>query len=220
MAAKKSSQSKQPTPAQLAALKKTKVGSIKPDTAITKMGQPAKGLANPRGTDRYSTTAKTPISKGAFAGSGNPKGKMFNITKGNVVNAALTATALPGSGTFTKWAAGKVAGKVAGPVGDATWNVAAKGISTMRGGGRLYNASTPFGKTLASTKIMNAGQKGAAMTGLETRAANIANTAERAAAGAAARVTKEVIRKATGGAKAVGVTGAVVNAKKNNKKKK
>ena len=63
MAAKKSSQGKTPTPAQVAALKKTKVGSIKPDTAITKKGQKATGLASPRGTDRYSTTAKTPISK-------------------------------------------------------------------------------------------------------------------------------------------------------------
>ena len=57
MAAKKSSQGKTPTPAQIAALKKTPVGKIKPTEAITKKGQAAKGLAKSTTPDRFSSTA-------------------------------------------------------------------------------------------------------------------------------------------------------------------
>lgn len=210
-----------PSAAQIAALKGP-TSTRKPTEAITAKGQKATGLAKStvKG-NRFSSTAKTPVYKTqqGLRGSGTPLASSLNYkpTKGNVVNAALTATALPGSGQFSRWAAGKIAGKVGGATGDATWTVASKGISSMKGGGRVYKASTPFGKTLGSTKIMNQGQKYAAMTGLETRAANIATTAERAAAGAASKITKQIIRKATGGAKVAGAGAAVVANKKKKK---
>lgn len=220
----KSSNDNKGTKAQIAALK-GKTTTRKPTEAITAPGQKAKGLAKStvKG-NRFSSNAKTPVYKAqqGLRGTGTPLATSLNYrpTKGNIVNAALTATALRGSGQFSSWAAKKIAGKVAGPTGDATWAAASKGISTMRGGGRVYKTSTPFGKTLGSTKIMNAGQKAASMTGLETRAANIATTAERAAAGAASRITKKVIRNATGAAKVAGVAGAVGNAAIKKKKKK
>jgi hypothetical protein len=213
--------SSSPSAAQIAALKGP-TSTRKATEAITAPGQKATGLAKStvKG-NRFSSTAKTPVYKAqqGLRGTGGSLTSAlgYKPTKSNIVNAALTVTALPGSGQVSKYVAGKIAGKVAGPTGDATWTAASKGISAMKGGGRVYKASTPFGKTLGSTKIMNAGQKAASMTGLETRAANIANTAERAAAGAASRITKKIIRNATGGAKVTGVGAAAVANKKKKK---
>jgi hypothetical protein len=68
-----------------------KTGTRKPTEAITQKGQKATGLAKPTNQNRFSSTAKTKISTGPFANSGNPNSKQFNVTKGNVANAALTA---------------------------------------------------------------------------------------------------------------------------------
>ena len=86
----------------------------KPTEAITNKGQKATGLAkSPVAGNRFSSTAKTTSSTGIFAGTGTPlgAGKMFNITKGNVANAALTVV---GGGVSTNVA------KVASRAVDAT----------------------------------------------------------------------------------------------------
>lgn len=212
--------SSSPSAAQIAALKGP-TSTRKPTEAITAPGQKATGLAKStvKG-NRFSSTAKTKVNTGVFAGSGNPKGKQFNLTKGNIVNAALTVTALPGSGQVTKWAAGKIAGKVGGATANATWNSAAKGLGSISSGGKVSRGFGPMGPTLKSTRIMNPAQKSSALNALETRAANITNAAAKASATAASNITKKVIRNTVGGAKIAGATGAVGKNLYNRKKKK
>jgi hypothetical protein len=50
---------KAPTPAQIAALKKSK--GVKPTAAFTKPSQKATGLAKSTVKDRFASTAKTPV---------------------------------------------------------------------------------------------------------------------------------------------------------------
>lgn len=200
MAAKKSS-SKTPTPAQLAALKKTKVGSIKPDTAITKKGQKATGLASPRGTDRYSTTAKTPIYKAGtgLRGSGTPSGamKISNPTKGNLVNAALTVTGVKGTGIVAQ-KAGQAAGKF---VGNKAFPILAKGLDASGMGGKIYGALTPQGRAIASTAIGTSAQQAARMENLTKIAVSRSNQI-------ASSVAKDVAKGVSIGGRAVSVVAA------------
>ena len=88
---------KNPTPAQIAALKKSK--GVKPTAAITKPGQKATGLAKSTVKDRFASTAKTPvrgnISGLSMRGSGTPLGTSMAInplSKNQILNAAVSAT--------------------------------------------------------------------------------------------------------------------------------
>lgn len=201
MAAKKSSSSKSPTPAQLAALKKTKVGSIKPDTAITKKGQKATGLASPRGTDRYSTTAKTPIrpAQSGLRGTGTPLNVSlgYKPTKGNVVNAALTATGVKGTGVVAK-TVGKAAGKF---VGNKAFPILAKGLEASGMGGKIYGALTPQGRAIASTAIGTSAQQAARMENLTKIAVSRSNQI-------ASSVAKDVAKGVSIGGRAVSIVAA------------
>jgi len=165
---------KNPTPAQIAALKKSK--GVKSTAAITKPGQKAKGLA-PR--TPAPAGKRTPIKNAGsgFAGSGMPLGASLGvskITKGNVANAALAVTLLPGSGQVTRYVAGKAGGKVA----QAAFKASTKGFGASGAGGKIKDVMTPFGKTIASTSIGSAGQQSARMGNLE-----IAKAKEAARAG-------------------------------------
>lgn len=114
MAAKKNSQGKQPTPAQIAALKKTPVGKIKPTEAATKKGQAAKGLSKSTvNGNRFSSTAKgtgsetkagtfvkkatETVAKGtiSLSGAGGVGKAAINPTKKNILNAAIGIAPLP-----------------------------------------------------------------------------------------------------------------------------
>jgi len=164
---------KNPTPAQIAALKNSK--GIKPTAAFTNKGQKATGLAKSNVTDRFASTAKTPVknAKSGFAGSGSSLGSSFGvskITKTNVANAAFAATLLPGSGQVTRYVAGAT-GKF---VAKTTFGVASKGLEVSGAGGKIKNVMTPFGKTIASTRIGSPAQQAASMGGLVKRAENIA----------------------------------------------
>jgi hypothetical protein len=165
---------KPPTTAQIAALKKSK--GVKPTAAITKPGQKPTGLA-PR--TPAPVGKRTPIKNAGsgFAGSGMPLGASLGvskITKGNVANAALAATLLPGSGQVTRYVAGK-AGSI---VASAAFKASTKGFGASGAGGKVKNVMTPFGKTLGSTSIGSAGQQSARMGNLE-----IAKAKEAARAG-------------------------------------
>ena len=209
---------KNPTPAQIAALKKSK--GVKPTAAITKPGQKATGLAKPTVKDRFASTAKTPVknAKSGFAGSGSSIGSSLGvskITKTGVANAALAATLLPGSGQVARYVAGKAGGKVA----QATFKASTKGFGASGAGGKVSNVMTPFGKTLGSTSIGSAGQQSARMGNLE-----IAKSKEAARAGF--DIANQVIRgvnKAGKVVKATTITGVVgkgvaSKVKKNTKK--
>jgi hypothetical protein len=164
---------KNPTPAQIAALKNSK--GIKPTAAFTNKGQKATGLAKSNVTDRFSSTAKTKVknANSGFAGSGSSLGSSLGvskITKGSVANAVVTATFLPGSGQVTRY----VAGKLGGIVAKDTFAVASKGLEASGAGGKIKDVMTPFGKTIASTRIGSPAQQAASMGGLIKRAENIA----------------------------------------------
>ena len=177
---------KPPTPAQLKALKDSK--GVKPTAAITKPGQKATGLAKSTVKDRFASDGKTSVKKATsgFAGSGTPLGASMGINplnKGQITNAALTATALPGSGQATRY----VAGKLGGIVAKETFVVASKGLEVSGAGGKIKDVLTPFGKTIASTRIGSPAQQAASMGGLIKRAENIATGSGQRIAGRVAR---------------------------------
>jgi hypothetical protein len=164
---------KNPTPAQIKALKDSK--GVKSTAAITKPGQKAVGLAKSSVPDRFASTAKTPVKKATsgLAGSGTPLGASMGINpvnKKQITNAALAATFLPGSGQVTRY----VAGKLGGIVAKDTFAVASKGLEASGAGGKIKDVMTPFGKTIASTRIGSPAQQAASMGGLIKRAENIA----------------------------------------------
>jgi len=85
---------KNPTPAQLKALKDSK--GVKPTAAFTKTGQKATGLAKSSTPNRFALTAKTPVKKATsgFAGSGTPLGASMGVnplSKGQIARAASTS---------------------------------------------------------------------------------------------------------------------------------
>ena len=72
-------------------------GTRRPTEAITRPGQtPTTPLAKSTVKNRFEFTGPK-LSTGPFANSGNPNSKQFNVTKGNVANAALTVLASPAS---------------------------------------------------------------------------------------------------------------------------
>ena len=157
---------KNPTPAQIAALKKSK--GVKPTEAFTKPGQKATGLAKSSTPDRFASTAKTPVKKATsgFAGSGTPLGASMGINpvnKGQIANAALTAVALPGSGQVRNYLGAKAGTRVT----EAAFKASTKGFGASGAGGKVKNVMTPFGKTLGSTSIGSSGQQAARMNNLE-----------------------------------------------------
>jgi hypothetical protein len=146
----------------------------KPTEAITNKGQKATGLSKPTTQDRFSSTAKTKLSTGPFANSGNPNSKQFNVTKGNVANAAFTVVASPAS--VGKGALGPVTSavvkKVEKYVGGKALPVLAQGLDKSGAGGKLYGALTPEGVAIASTRIGSAAQQSARMGNLTKNAIN------------------------------------------------
>lgn len=199
-----SNMAKNPTPAQIAALKKSK--GVKPTEAFTKPGQKATGLTKSSTPDRFSSTAKTKVknANSGFAGSGSSLGSSLGvskITKGSVANAAFVATALPGSGQVTRY----VAGKLGGIVAKETFVVASKGLEVSGAGGKIKDVMTPFGKTIASTRIGSPAQQAASMGGLIKRAENIAT-------GSGQRIGNKIVRgmNTAGNVVKTGATTAVV----------
>lgn len=140
----------------------------KPTEAITNKGQKATGLSKPTTTDRFSSTAKTKLSTGPFANSGNPNSKQFNVTKGNVANAALTVALAPAS--VGRGAVGPITSavvkKVEKYVGGKALPVLSKGLEASGAGGKIKDVITPMGKTIASTRIGTAAEQGARMGNL------------------------------------------------------
>jgi hypothetical protein len=177
----------------------------KPTEAITNKGQKATGLSKPTTQDRFSSTAKTKLSTGHFANSGNPNSKQFNVTKGNVANAALIAV----GGPILKAATGKIAGvvgqKVSTVVEEAAWNAASKGLGASGAGGKVKNVMTPMGKTLGSSSIGSPAQQAARMN-------NLAANAEKIAYSTSAEVARKAIRGINSAGKIVrvGASGALI----------
>jgi hypothetical protein len=206
---------KNPTPAQIAALKKSK--GVKPTAAITKPGQKATGLAKSSTPNRFASTAKTPVRKATsgFAGSGTPLGASMGVNplnKGQIANAALTATLLPGSGQVRNYLGAKAGTRVT----EAAFKASTKGFGASGAGGKVKNVMTPFGKTLGSTSIGSTGQQAARMNNLE-----YAKIKEAVSAGS--DIGKQVIRGVNQAGKVVRATtvaGVVGKSVANKTKKK
>jgi hypothetical protein len=137
----------------------------KPTEAIVAPGQKAKGLGKSTKDNRFASNAKTPVKKAGsgFAGSGGTTASGFkDITKGDIVNAALAVTALPGSGQV-KAAIAKTVGKRAGALADkAAFNVLSAPLEKATGmGGKVAKTFTPFGPSLRSTKVGSAAEQSA-----------------------------------------------------------
>lgn len=194
-----------------------KPGTRKPTEAITQKGQKATGLAKPTTTDRFSSTAKTKLSTGPFANSGNPNSKQFNVTKGNVANAALTIAASPLS--VGRGAVGPVTSavvkKVNKYVGGKALPVLAKGLDKPGVGGKIKDVITPMGKTIASTRIgtpaQQSAQMGNLMKGAVGKSGQIANS-----------IADDVVRgiNIAGKVVKVGAVGAIAANEIKKKKKK
>ena len=97
-------------------------------------------------------------------------------------------------------AAGKVLGKVFGKVaGRAVANEVFERLApnSIKTGGKVFRTNTPFGPTLASTKIMTKGQTSAAAAGLTKIASNRANEVGSQIASKVAKGTKTAARGAS-----------------------
>lgn len=208
--------------------------------AITAKGQKAKGLVPSNQKNRFSSTAKTPVSdvkKGTWSlrGTGTPLGTSLAIqpiNKQRIASTLLVAAGgvtSKGSGVVTKAVTKKLVGRYGGAAAEGAaegaFVSAAKGIKGMSGGGKIKTANTPFGMTLRSTKIMNPAQKSAAQTGLLTRAGNIAGDAATGGKlGLASQVVQDVNKVTSVGKKVVRnsaiATAAAPTVKNKLKKKK
>lgn len=114
-----------------------------------------------------------------------------NIKYAKAVQAGPTAVAKTAAMDLAVSAASAAAGKVVGAVGgkvaktvgrkvddyvgDRAFESLSAGLDKARAGGRIYTANTPYGQTIASTKIMNPSQRSAAISGLTKVAENRAN---------------------------------------------
>jgi hypothetical protein len=183
-----------------------------PTTAVTSRGKKATGLSkDPNKGKRFQSTAKTPVKKATsgFAGSGSPLGTSMGInpaSKGQVVNAALALSLVPGKGRIAS-AAGRAVGKV---TSKGTYAEAAKGLSTASRGGRLYSAGTVTGKQLASTAYRSKAQTAASAANLAKKAENISRVAGNTASTAVTRGIRQAGQTARiVGAGAVGVGSSV-----------
>lgn len=218
MAAKKSSKGFVP-PKGMPQLKP--VG--KPTEAIVAPGQKAKGLGKSTKDNRFASNAKTPVKKAGsgFAGSGGTLSSGFkDIKKGDIVNALLTVTALPGSGQV-KVAVAKAVGKRVGALADnATFKVLSRRLAGATGeGGKVSRTVTPYGPTLRSTKIGTKAEQGARMNNLLIGADKAAVAAGREAKTQAIIGTVRGINKA-GKIVREGVgTAAAIKVSRPNKKK-
>ena len=167
--------------------------------------------------------------KGVFAGSSTPLGSSLAGTKTgarDVIGAALLVTSLPAAaGSVPAVVGGKimqkalqryVAPSVVGAM-DKTFTAATKGLNTMRGGGRIYEANTVLGPMLASTKIASNAQTAARLSNLESNALRITEQAGIGAFKGAANIVKDL---KTGKKIVKGAAGlAGLAAIKNNKRK-
>ena len=109
-------------------------------------------------------------------GRGNKLGA-YDQTKQAALGAAVV-----GAGPLLQYVTkqlGLAAASGAGTLaGNRAYDVAAQGIEKASSGGRVFNAMTPFGPTVASTKILSPAQRSAAVGNLLRRAENIATATE------------------------------------------
>jgi hypothetical protein len=117
--------------------------------------------------------------------------------------------------------AGKVLGKVLGAVAGKATGAIAGDVSftqllpkSMGAGGKVSTVNTPFGKTLASTKIMTKGQTSSAEKGLTKIAENRANEIE---SGVRRAISSSVSRGVSNAAKNTGIAATAAYKPKNKK---
>ena len=173
-----------------------KSGAIRPLKQPVAESFSSKGSvpAVPKGavkTTSFGPAPKTPVKQAGsgFAGSGGTLASGFKKpTAGNIVNSALTITAVPGAagvGAAGVRALAKRAGEKAFTrTANASYTANMKGLFTATGeGGKVSRTMTPMGPSLRSTRIGSEAQQAARINNLEvvairkaTRAGTIAQT--------------------------------------------
>jgi hypothetical protein len=137
-------------------------GVSKPISAVTAKGQTATGLVKgkhniPKITGKGDT--------GSFRGSGTSLAQSFAMSEptkpSNIINAALTVTALPGKGQIAK-AISKKVGSITAESSLATY----KGLGKSGMGGKLKMAETATGKQLTSSAVGSEAQQASRMMNL------------------------------------------------------
>lgn len=114
-------------------------------------------------------------------------------------------------------AVGKTVGKKVGEsVADTAFSKLATGLDKASSGGKVFKTNTPFGPTLASTKIMTGPQREAAIGGLTKVASNRANEIGSSVGGQAASIVSKTVNAA---GKTVAANAAKTVDKKNNKRR-
>jgi hypothetical protein len=108
--------------------------------------------------------------------SGGVKG----VVKAAAKDAAFAAAGLgiAKGGSQVAGVVGRAAGKsIGGKVSDSYYDEAVRNLGKISQGGKVFKTNTPMGPSLGSTKIMTAGQRGAAQAGLSQIASNQADRA-------------------------------------------
>lgn len=140
---------------------------------------------------------------------GSPLGTSIAVNplnKGQVTGAASTVVGSKGSGKIAK----KVGEKVGGFVSGHSFDAASRGLSGATGmGGKIKTVTTPFGKTVAGTKVGSAAEQSARIENLYAAAAKTSTIAGTTAAKQVARNLGRVGNAARmGAASAVVVSGS------------
>jgi hypothetical protein len=227
MAAKKKTKTSsdgKPTKEQLDAFKKKPKAFVATAVVGSKGSKPNMNQGKPvaaGGGKNIPKIREVPqMSSSAFRGSGTPLGSSFaKPTKTQVVNAALSAVSLPGSGQVRNAIAKKLGASRATSVYNSTINYSAKGLDASGMGGKVMRTQTPFGPTLRSTVVGSPGQQSARMNNLFSRADKIAK-------GAAKTEQTKVVSKVVKGsaklsnAKATGISSIAAFQSKQKKKGK
>jgi hypothetical protein len=171
---------------------------------VESFGAPGKSYPVPSNAVKTTNVDLRGADKGVFRGGSTPLGTSLGLTKTNtgaVVSAALIATSLPArAGSVPVIAAAKVTNKLLGRyavpavrgAAQGAFSAATKGLEKISEGGRIYQANTVFGPTLASTKFASVAQTEARLTGLEANAARIATQSARGASAGGVNIVKDV----------------------------
>lgn len=110
--------------------------------------------------------------------------------------------------------ANKVGSKVASSVANTALGKLTTGLDKASSGGKVYKTNTPFGPTLASTKIMSAPQREAAIGGLTKAASNRAAEIGKSVGADAKSAVSNITGKAS---KTVAAATTAAASKKNSK---
>jgi hypothetical protein len=143
-----------------------------------------------------------PIARAITGTSEGQFGKGQNLSGGQRMKelaiGAVNALAAPLVQSGVKAALSKASNIVSNAAGELAFRAASEGIENASRGGRVFRTTTPFGPTLASTKVMSTAERSARINNLLKRSENIANTTEASLRSGLRNVAADIAAKAGG----------------------